>query len=241
MPQLLFYLQDTHKISLVLWGLFFFFFVCFFFFPGLHCSNYFSRLTLGAKRTATWSLDITRRTNAWKTPGALGQIFPSVCSFLLDFVLCQQKSATEMVPVDSLCHLSSGFSLSGGTGDAAFVQVQKTLTFQNSSCRGYYKRPIFEHLPTGLITVVMEIAKIYSVCLLVWCRSCKLKWLPVSFGKSFRSDLIHTKLLNCLQVLSRHFHTWQRDTLEMEDDVSQAEISFFFHLYSPGLVLFFSC
>jgi len=44
MLRLPFYLQDRHEISSVLWG----------FFPGLNCSNYFFRLTLGAKRIATW-------------------------------------------------------------------------------------------------------------------------------------------------------------------------------------------
>lgn len=63
------------------------------------------------------------------------------------------------------CHLVShclrgagGYGLCSGAEPPGFPE---SLLFS-----GYYKRPVFEQLPTGLITVVREIAKICRrVCL----------------------------------------------------------------------------
>lgn len=161
-------------------------------------------------------------------PGVLVQYF-----LLFALLCCTLYSANKNHPHKSCvlinfdnCHLVS-HCLRGAGGCGLCSGAETPALPESLLFSGYYKRPVFEWLPTSLITVVREIAKTCRRVCLCSAYLVNSNDSRVSFGKSFRSDLILTKLLNCLRVLLKHFLTWWRDALVMEDDVSQAEITLF--------------
>lgn len=142
-------------------------------------------------------------------PGVLVQyflLFALLCCTLYSANKNHRHKSCVLINFDN-CHLVShclrgagGYGLCSGAETPVFPE---SLLFS-----GYYKRPVFERLPTSLITVVREIAKICRSVSLCSTYLVNLNDSEYLFGKSFRSDLILTKLLNSLRVLLKHFFTW---------------------------------